>query len=178
MGGYNSSRGTTSNCTIINNTFYLNNTLDGAEQITFQHHVNTNTVRNNIVVANSSRLILATVNNTATSTFTGNVFSHNLYYSASGSPLFNVGGSKALSTWQGSTSLSGGDTGSTAENPLFEETTPTINTSVRGYRPAANSPAINTGQPSPPYQAGSGELDMSGHARFRGGRVDRGAFER
>ncbi len=177
MGGYNANKGTTTGCTFNNNTLYMNGTLLSDEQITIQHHVTNNLFRNNIVFANSGRQIIAASAN-ATTTFSSNVFSHNLYYSASGAPLFNIGSSKSLSAWQSATSLSGGDAGSTAENPMFEETTPTLTTPLLGFRPTPNSPAVNTGQPSPAYQPGSGEQDLREHSRLRGGRVDRGAFER
>ena len=175
MGGYASNRGTTTNCSILNNTLYLNGTFANQAQIGGQYYISNCVFRNNIVVANTSRYVLD-ITNSAAATFTSNVFSHNLYYSASGAPRFD--NYPSLTAWQAAASVSGGDTGSTAENPLFDETTPTITTSVLGYRPGANSPAINTGQPSPSFQPGSGEQDLSEHSRVRGGRVDRGAFER
>ncbi len=179
MGGYNSSRGTTENCLFINNTIYQNGTFGATVQIFGQHNVQSNVFRNNVVVAGpGTRLVVGVYPGSAVTTFSSNTFSNNLYYSAAGAPVFDVQGNKSLSQWQSTTSLSGGDNGSTAEDPLFEERDPTSATPVPGYAPAAGSPMIGTGQITPPYHPGSGETDMVGHSRLRGGRVDRGAFEK
>ena len=181
MGGYSSSRGTATNCTVNNNTFFQNGTFGATVQMFGQHHVTNNTFRNNIVVSTpNTRLVFGVYPNGAASTFTGNIFSHNLYYSAAGSAEFEVGNTNysSISSWQAATSVNGGDTGSTAENPLFEEPSIVLTTNVAGYQPSTSSPAINTGQPSPTYQPGSGEQDLQEKSRLRGGRVDRGAIER
>jgi hypothetical protein len=184
MGGFNASKGSTENCTIINNTFYENGTLASGTQIQGQHHVMNNVFKNNIVVTSSNPVansVFAVFGSTPASTFTGNVFSYNLYYAPSGSaPTFDINGvtsPKNLAQWQAATSLSGGDTGSTVGEPQFALSHPNQASPITAWQLSASSPAINTGQPSPGYQPSDGEDDISGDSRLRGGRVDRGADE-
>ena len=178
MGGYNSGRGSTTNCIFINNTIYGNGLIGGAPQIQVQHHVSNNIFKNNIVVTRGNGTEMIGVTSSAASGFTGNVFSYNLYYAPSGSaPVFSVSGSKSLSTWQAATSLSGGDAGSSIGDPKFVVSHPTAAEPKTAWQLATGSPAINTGEPSPAYQPADAEDDFFGDSRLRGGRVDRGADE-
>lgn len=179
MGGYNSSRGATQNCTIVNNTFYANGTDASTVQIFGQHHVQNNVFKNNIIVAAlNSSIVVGVYGSSAVSSFTGNTFSYNLYYALSGaSPVFDLNGSKSLSQWQSATSLSGGDVGSSAAEPQFADPFPSQGSPTTSWQLSASSPAINTGEPSPAYQPADGEDDFFGDARLRAGRVDRGADE-
>ncbi|MBL9145987.1 MAG: hypothetical protein JNM99_20065 [Verrucomicrobiaceae bacterium] len=178
MGGYNSGRGSTTNCTFINNTIYGNGTIGGGPQIQVQHHVSSNVFKNNIVVARGSTTSMVSVTGSAVSGFTGNTFSYNLYYAPSGSaPTFEASGSKNLSAWQAATSLSGGDVGSSAGDPKFIVSHPSAAEPKTAWQLASGSPAINTGAPSPGYQPGDAEDDFFGDSRLRDGRVDRGADE-
>jgi hypothetical protein len=178
MGGYNSGRGTTTNCVFINNTIYGNSTITGAPQIQVQHHVSNNVFKNNIVVTRGGATSMVSVTGSAVSGFTGNVFSYNLYYAPSGSaPTFDVSGSKSLSSWQAATSLSGGDTGSSIGDPKFMVSLPSAAEPKTAWQLSSGSPAINTGAPSPAYQPGDAEDDFFGDSRVRDGRVDRGADE-
>lgn len=175
MGGYSSTRGNTENCVIANNTFYQNGTLVNTVQFFGQHHIANCVFKNNVFVASPNTTILIGIYpKSAVDTFTGNSFTHNLYYASSGSPQFDARLTKSFSEWQATISVSGGDSGSSVGDPLFEERDPTLATAVAGFAPGPNSPMINTGLGA----AGSGELDLLSRTRVRGGTVDRGAIER
>lgn len=179
MGGFNSTRGNTENCVIANNTFYQNGLLVDTVQFFGQHHIQNCVFKNNVFVSSPGTTILIGIYpSAAVTSFVGNSFLHNLYFAPTGSPQFDAQQTKSFSTWQSTTSVSGGDSGSSVGDPLFEERDPTLATAVGGYTPGPNSPMINSGQPAPGYQAGSGESDLLGRTRVRSGTVDRGAIER
>lgn len=189
MGGYNSGRGTTTQCLIANNTLYKNDFINPAEpsgQIALQFYVTNCTFKNNILCPPAGRAEMVihypVGGASARELGTTNVFNHNLYYSTTGQPEFQAfhNGSRrtysTLAAWQGS-GVSGGDVGSSTGNPLFQLADPHDRSSATAYALSPTSPAINTGEPNSTYQPGSGEEDLFENSRIRGGRVDRGAAE-
>lgn len=189
MGGYSRTRGTTQNCLIVGNTLYQNGTIDASGgQIQCQFYVQNCTFKNNILWAPETATVVfnhAPAGGTAVQKEFGttNVFTCNLYFSSAGTPTFEAyhsGGGQTYSTlaaWQAS-GLCAGDVDSTVGDPKFSEGLPNKSSPVTSYALSAQSPAVNTGQASPAFQPGSGERDLLGNARVRGGRVDRGACER
>ena len=189
MGGYAADLGSAENCLIANNTFFHNGTIDASGgQIQCQFYVRNCTFKNNIVWSPAADTLMFSQipdedGTSAQREFgTTNVFAYNLYFSSAGTPSFEVfhsGSVKtySLATWQTS-GVSGGDAGSSVGDPKFSEGLPNTSSPTTAYELSAQSPALNTGQPGPAYQPGSGERDLLGHSRVRGGRVDRGADER
>lgn len=189
MGGYDRNRGSTQNCLIANNTFFQNGTFNaGGGQIQCQFYVQNCKFKNNILWTLPNETVVFghfPSGGTAVEREFGttNVFSYNLYYANGASPDFEAyhSGSNetygSLAAWQAS-GLCAGDTGSSVGDPKFVEGLPNVSAPVTAYGLSAQSPAVNTGEPSPGYQPGSGERDLSGDSRVRGGRVDRGAEER
>ncbi len=85
IGGYNTKRGSTDNCRILNNTLYQNDALkNGNGELYIQFDTRNNFIVNNIIYANSQNIFMT---NSYTQN-TGNFVDRNLYYSASGQ---NVG---------------------------------------------------------------------------------------
>ena len=165
MGGYDSARGITENCLIINNTFYKNNSEDLGGEIFLQFYTHNNVIKNNIIVAGNYNKFFT---NGDSSGNVGNVLDHNLYYSSNPKTasfewknLTYVG----LATFQKSTNL---DMHSLYADPLFE------NESQGNFRPLSSSPAINKGE-----NLGTvlGAIDRDSETRVQDGEVDLGAFE-
>jgi hypothetical protein len=167
MGGYDSRRGRTARCTIVNNTFYHNDTdRSGGGEVCLQYKTRYNVVKNNIFYANSQNLFIANdfVENT------GNVFDYNIYYSPGG-----ANGSEwewkqvtysSFASWRTGT---GNDAHSLFVNPRFVDRV-SGDLHLRG-----TSPAINAGENLPAGVIGTQDID--GQARNQGG-VDIGADER
>ena len=194
MGGYSSTKGTAVNCLIANNTFFQNNTIypldtssNNSGQIFLQFYVTNCTFKNNIVWARSDtgEMILHYPGGGTTAQKelgTTNTFLDNLYYCDGATPVWEAYHNgkhnvySSLSAWQAS-GVCAGDAGSTIANPLFQGGEPGQDAQAPAYQLAPGSPAVNTGQASPAYQPGSGELDFFKKARVRGARVDRGADE-
>lgn len=190
LGGYDEERGATENCTIANNTIYQNDTTNSyCGQIQFQFYARSNSFKNNIIWANSSKQMIVHYPGSDNATDaqkefgTTNVFAYNLYYTASGSStnvafeIFTGGDFRSyssVSAWQ-SSGKCGGDVGSSFANPKFSTATPATSATVSNFKLLAGSPAINTGVPS--FVPAVSELDVSGETRLNGGRIDRGSEE-
>jgi len=82
MGGYDTDRGATEYCTVVNNTLYHNDTLQrGSGEVFLQFEVRNNSIANNILSANSQSLLIG-------NPFTEvgeNVVDYNLYFAPAGS---------------------------------------------------------------------------------------------
>lgn len=166
IGGYDTERGSTVDSKIVNNTLVQNDTI-GYEggQILLQYDTKNNIIKNNILVASSSNIM---IQNQYTKN-SGNVVNYNLYYGAGG-----ANGSKW--TWKDSTYKSfaaykkatKNDANSIFANPLF------VNAAARDYRLSASSPAVNKGEK---LAAIIGVTDLAGKARALGASVDIGAYE-
>jgi hypothetical protein len=169
MGGYDTRRGSTENCVIVNNTLYNNFTQgDWGAELYVQYDTRNNVVKNNIIFANSSRRFIESWS----AVMTGNVVDRNLYYAAGG-------GSNGTWIWQNVTyttfaayqSGSGNDvTGLIGLDPLL------INPAAGDLHLNTGSPAIDAGENLPSTQMGT--LDIDGNARILNGVVDIGADEK
>ncbi|MBL9115410.1 MAG: right-handed parallel beta-helix repeat-containing protein [Verrucomicrobiaceae bacterium] len=193
MGGYDENRGSTENCTIANNTIYMNDVQNvWAGQIQFQFYVKNNKFLNNIIWANPSTkqmIVHYPGSDTATAAQkefdSSNVFAYNLYYTVGGSAadagfvMFTGGSIKGfdgISAWQRSGKVAG-DVGSTFSNPKFVGGTPSITATASQFCIARGSSAINTGTPSAQYAVTSAQRDFFGLVRLKNARLDRGADE-
>ncbi|WP_245850754.1 right-handed parallel beta-helix repeat-containing protein [Paenibacillus herberti] len=166
IGGYDTARGSTVDSKIVNNTLVQNDTI-GYEggQILLQYDTRNNIIKNNILVASSSNIMIQ--NQYAKNS--GNVVNFNLYYGTGG-----ANGSEW--TWKNSTyknfaaykKATKNDANSVFANPLF------VNAAARDYRLNTSSPAINKGEK---LTAIIGATDLAGKARVAGSSVDIGAYE-
>src|SRR5512138_455180 len=81
FGGYDTKRGSTENCVIVNNTLYNNFTQgDWGAELYIQYDTRNNLVKNNIIYANSSRRFIESWSDV----MTGNVVDRNLYFAPGG----------------------------------------------------------------------------------------------
>ena len=193
MGGYDENRGRTENCTVANNTLYMNDTQDTwAGQIQFQFYVNNNTFKNNILWANpkTKQMVVHYPGSDSASDAqkefgTGNVFAYNLYYTVGGSTadagfeMFAGGSMKhydGIVAWQRSNKV-GGDAGSTFANPKFVGGVPSTVATASQFQLSRSSPAINTGAPSAQFAVSNTQKDFFGGVRLKTARLDRGADE-
>ncbi|MFD0695990.1 choice-of-anchor Q domain-containing protein [Paenibacillus sp. GCM10027628] len=166
MGGYDTLRGSTVNCKIVNNTLYKNDTLgDGSGQLYVQYDTQNNIIKNNIMVASSSNVLIY---NEYTKN-SGNVVDYNLYFSPGGS-------SNSTWTWKNTEytgfsaykSGTGNDAHSLFIDPKF------VNVSTNDYHLQSTSPAIDAGSTD---TAIIGSIDIDGQSRVQGTAVNIGADE-
>ncbi|MBK7316516.1 S-layer homology domain-containing protein [Candidatus Villigracilis affinis] len=164
MGGYDTQRGSTENSTIVNNTFFGNDSnQDGNGELWIQFDTRNNIIQNNIFFANSQSWLI-------TNPYTqnqNNVVDYNLYFAPAG-----IDGSE----WQWKNTFHQGfaayqsATGNDAHSIFID---PQLSgTSVSEYRLLSGSPAIDTANcASAPVD------DFSGDLRPQGAGCDIGADE-
>ncbi len=169
IGGYSRGVGGTSNCTIVNNTLYGNDTRNtGSGEFQIQFNATNNVFENNIAYATRQGLI---VNNFTASATAPATLNDNLY----DSPL---GAANSIWVWNGHTSTgfsayqaeSGQDANSIFANPLFDRVTTPPLLDVQ-----AGSPAIGAG--INPGASIVGTTDFAGNPRVENGQVSIGAYE-
>ncbi|MCF6271372.1 MAG: right-handed parallel beta-helix repeat-containing protein [Melioribacteraceae bacterium] len=165
MGGYDTERGSTENCTIVNNTLYNNDTLeDGNGEILLQFDTRYNIIKNNIFYANNQSILIG-------DPFTeniGNVVDYNLYFSSAGITYSEWEWKNII--YQGFAtykSATGNDYNSLFVTPEF------VNLSEPNLHLLVASSAINAGENLPQI----GDYDIDGQTRVQGGIVDIGADE-
>ncbi|MFZ2446554.1 MAG: right-handed parallel beta-helix repeat-containing protein [Syntrophobacteraceae bacterium] len=164
MGGYDTLRGSTQNCVVVNNTLFRNDRLRwGNGELALQYDTRNNTVKNNIFYANSQNYLITnpfTLN-------TGNIFDYNLYYAPGGAAGAIWQWKKKLYTGFGAyRSATGKEGRSTFANPRV------VGTTLPDLHLQATSPAIDAGQDL----AVAGTLDIDGQKRTQNV-IDIGADE-
>ncbi|GIP21629.1 hypothetical protein J22TS3_19040 [Paenibacillus sp. J22TS3] len=166
MGGYDTKRGSTADCKIVNNTLYKNDTLgDENGQLLLQYDTRNNIIKNNIFVASSTNIL---IKNDYTKN-SGNIVDYNLYFSPSGS-------GKAIWTWKNKSYTgfsayktgTGNDAHSLFSDPKF------VNAAGDDYHLQSSSPAVDAGDTD---RAIIGDLDLDGKPRVQGTAVNIGAYE-
>jgi hypothetical protein len=166
IGGYDTRRGSTENCVMVNNTLYNNFTQgDWGAELYIQFDTRNNVIKNNVIYANTFKRYIESWS----AVMTNNVVDYNVYY-ASG------GGTTGTWIWKGVTystfaayqSGSGNDTnGLVGTDPLL------VNPVAGDLHLQSTSPAIDRGQ----NLTESGMFDIDGQARIQGLAIDRGADE-
>ena len=169
MGGYDTKRGSTENCVIVNNTLYNNFTQgDWGAELYIQFDTRNNIIKNNIIFANGSRRFIESWS----AVMTANVVDRNLYF-ASG------GGTNGTWIWKNITytTFATYQSGSGNDSTGFIGVDPSlVNPTVGDLHLNVGSPAINVGENLPGTQIGT--LDIDGNARIINGTVDLGADEK
>jgi hypothetical protein len=206
MGGYDHERGNTRYCTITNNTLYENDTLASyTGQIALQFYVSNCTFKNNLVWANPTTkqmVIHYPGDNTATSSQkeigANVVFNYNRYFCSAGSTnnlefgLYKNGAQRYFNTladWRTNANGLLADVNGSYGNPGFSTATPAsapsnptpaqVTSTKNQFALSSSSAAVNAGEPSPPFVAGTTpvEKDLFGQSRIASARVDIGADE-
>lgn len=163
IGGYDPQRGSTFNCTFVNNTFLGNDTLEtGSGEFLFQFDAHNNILENNLFFANNQGLLVSSIYANALN----NTLDYNLYFAP---------GNNAWWVWHGTdyNSLAAfrtavnGESHALLANPLL------VNPSTPDLHLQANSPAINAGLNG----TAVGGQDGDGGPRIQNGTIDIGADE-
>jgi hypothetical protein len=164
IGGYDTARGRTERCYIINNTLYNNDTNHaGGGELLIQYDTRSNVIKNNIFYANTQKLFISSWSNVMTANFVN----YNMYYVpwAGGKWQWKNIEYSSFSAYK---NASGNDANSFNQvNPLF------VNLLGPNLHLQTTSPAINRGE----TLASFGALDIDGNTRLLGPAVDLGADE-
>ena len=165
IGGYDTQRGSTENCVIVNNTLFHNDyRKEGNGELLVQFDTRNNVIKNNIFYANNVNALI--VNPYAENT--GNVVDYNLYFAPGGA---------ANSTWQWKNVTYTGfaayqaQTGNDAHGLFVDPKL--VSTSAFDLHLQTNSPAIDRGQTI----GEAGDKDIDGQPRVQGAAIDIGADE-
>jgi hypothetical protein len=170
IGGYAPERGHTDHSTVVNNTFYENDTSrTGSGEFQMQWNMADNVFANNVVYAGADCLIA--VNKSQVEKQQPPVtIDHNLYYCASG-----LNGSKweqfpaRVTGFDNYVRLTGNDRHSRFLDPHF------VDAAANDFHLRSDSPAIAAGTTD---GVPVGELDLEGSPRVRSGKIDIGCYQR
>jgi hypothetical protein len=165
MGGYDTNRGSTEDCVIVNNTFFENDSNQGGSgELYVQFDTKNNVIKNNIFYANAQNLFMTN----AYSQNSGNLLDNNLFFTAAGAAAgeweWKTVSYQGFAAYQAGT---GNDANSIFADPQF------ANGATFDFRPQAGSPAIDAGEDF----AEAGSVDFAGNGRVSNGRIDIGAYE-
>ena len=168
IGGYDSQRGGTDHCTIVNNTLFENDTQQtGSGEFQVQYYATNNVFKDNIIYANASQDLF--FNNYTTSEPNPVDVDYNLYYSTDAADAQWIWNGKTYTSFAKYQSGTGKDPTGHFANPQFLSlTTPNLDVS-------SGSPAINTG-----VVLGSsvnGTVDIAGNPRIVNGQINIGAYQ-
>ncbi len=164
IGGYDTQRGATTGCTIVNNTLFNNNTRKAwGSELYVQYDTRNNVIMNNIIFANSARWYLRSWSKV----MSGNVMDYNLFYTGPGTTGHWEWKGVTYSTFNGYKTGSGNDAHSqNGIDPLL------MDTAAPDLHLQDSSPAIDSGQ----NLAAAGTVDIDGEARIQSV-IDVGADE-
>lgn len=171
IGGYDSKRGGTDHCTIVNNTLWHDDTHNtGSGEFQIQYYATNNIFKNNIVYASTQAKF---INDFTSSSSNPLVLDYNVYYST-------VAATSSLWDWQGSsiTGYAAYKTASAmdAHSPYADPQFVNITITPPNLDAQSTSPAVNAGT-----NLGSsvvGILDFAGNPRVNAnGQINIGAYE-
>ncbi len=166
IGGYDTARGSTINCKIVNNTLFNNASLSDAwgSELNIQYDTRNNIIKNNIFYAkNGSPYILSW-----SKVMTSNVMDNNLFFNSGGAGGTWQWKNLTYSSFENYQAGSGNDTNSlNNSDPLF------VSTGSADLHLQAGSPAVNSGV----LISEAGSLDIDGQERVVDGAIDLGADE-
>ena len=170
IGGYAPERGHTDHSTVVNNTFYDNDTSGtGSGEFQMQWNMAGNIFANNIVYA-GPRCLISTNKSQLDKSQPSVTIDHNLYYCASRAQASTWAGSSATVTgFDKYVESSGNDRHSRFLDPHF------VDASAHNFHLRSDSPAIDAGKKD---GVPVGELDLDGAPRVRSGKVDIGCYQR
>lgn len=154
MGGYDNQRGSTENCTIVNNTLYNNNTSnDWGSELYIQYDTRNNVIKNNLVVAGVARWFIRSWS----AVMSGNVVDYNLFFTSGGGGNWEW---KAVTYTSFAAYQSGSGNDAHSPNgldPLF------VDAAGGNLHLQGTSPAIDAGQ----NLAEAGPVDIDGETRIQ-----------
>ncbi|MEI7849907.1 MAG: right-handed parallel beta-helix repeat-containing protein, partial [Chloroflexota bacterium] len=164
LGGYDSQRGRTERCSIINNSLYNNDTNhSGSGELLVQYDTRYNIIKNNIFYANAQKIFFSSWS----AVMAGNQVDNNLFFVAGGAGSWqwkNI----SYDTFEAYKAGTGNDLHSlNQKNPLF------VSASGFNLHLLSTSPAINRGA----NLSQAGTLDFDGQPRKQGTFIDLGADE-
>jgi parallel beta helix pectate lyase-like protein len=170
IGGYAPERGRTDHCTVVNNTFYGNDTsATGTGEFQMQWNMADNIFENNIVYA-GPRCLIALNKSQLDKNHPPAIIDHNLYYCISGPQASTWAGASATVTgFDKNVEATGHDVHSRFSDPRFVD-------------PARNDFHLQSG--SPALAAGTidgvpvGDLDLEGFPRVKSGNIDIGCYQK
>ena len=164
MGGYDTQRGGTAFCQVLNNTLFHNNVSDDwGGELYLQYNLVNNAIENNLIVAGDAGWLIRSWSDA----MTDNVLDYNLFFASAGNPGWE---------WQGTeyTDFAAYRQASNNDAHSLNATDPLLVAPFQGdLHLEANSPAIDAGTAA----AGVGDTDFDGDPRIQGDQVDIGADE-
>ena len=169
IGGYDSKRGGTDHCTIVNNTLYNNDTQQtGSGEFQVQYYATNNVFKDNIVYAGSQDLFF---NNYTSSESNPVDVDYNLYYSTDAADaqwIWNGTSYTGFAKYQSGTGKDPNPDSHFANPQFLSLTTPNLDVS-------STSPAVGTGVV---LGAGvNGTVDFAGNPRTVNSEINIGAYE-
>ena len=170
IGGYAPERGHTEHCTVVNNTFYDNDTSGtGSGEFQMQWNMADNIFANNVVYA-GPRCLIAVNKSQVDKNQPPVAIDHNLYYCASGTKASTWAGTSATVTgFDNYVESTGNDRHSRFLDPHF------VDAAANDFHLRLDSPAIAAGTTD---GVPVGELDLEGSPRVTSGKVDIGCYQR
>ena len=164
MGGYDTQRGSTENCVVVNNTLYNNNTSnDWGSELYIQYDARNNTIKNNLIFAGSPRWFIRSWS----AVMSGNIMDYNLFFATGGTGGNWQWKNVSYTTFATYRSGSGNDAHSlNGLDPLF------VAAASGNLHLQSSSPAINAGQ----NLSSAGLYDIDGETRTQN-TIDIGADE-
>lgn len=172
FGGYDSSVGSTENCTFIHNTLFKNDTTESDNGELMIQKAQNNTISHNIIYCRGNDYedgVMVFSNWFSASNTKNNTFDYNIYYTDSGKTPYFVWQNSDIAGFNNFQNDTGQDTNSKFADPKLADTsTPDLHIQL-------GSPALDKGDPA--FFPATNEKDIDGDDRVINGTTDIGADE-